>query len=142
MKMIATKSASVPVIQVIASFALAFVFYAITSDTLRETITPGTFTSIIAYMVMLLRPLKMLTNVNAEFQQGMAACVSVFSILDHEKEKDSGTIALNKASGHLSFQHVDFTYKTHDESSNKEQSLKLALSDLSFNLAPGERLHS
>jgi subfamily B ATP-binding cassette protein MsbA len=140
MKMIATKSASVPVIQVIASFALAFVFYAITSDTLRETITPGTFTSIIAYMVMLLRPLKMLTNVNAEFQQGMAACVSIFSILDHEKEKDSGTIALNKASGHLSFQHVDFTYKTHDESSNKEQSLKLALSDLSFNLAPGETL--
>jgi subfamily B ATP-binding cassette protein MsbA len=91
-------------------------------------------------MVMLLRPLKMLTNVNAEFQQGMAACVSIFSILDHEKEKDSGTIALNKASGHLSFQHVDFTYKTHDESSNKEQSLKLALSDLSFNLAPGETL--
>jgi subfamily B ATP-binding cassette protein MsbA len=140
MKMIATKSASVPVIQVIASFALAFVFYAITSDTLRETITPGTFTSIIAYMVMLLRPLKMLTNVNAEFQQGMAACVSIFSILDHEKEKDSGTIALNKASGNLSFQHVDFSYKTHDESSDKKPSLKLALSDLSFNLAPGETL--
>lgn len=140
MKMIATKSASVPIIQVIASFALAFVFYAITSDTLRDTITPGTFTSIIAYMTMLLRPLKMLTNVNAEFQQGMAACTSIFSILDHEKEKDNGTIALNKASGHLTFQHVDFAYDTTATESDENSPPKLVLSDVSFTLAPGETL--
>ena len=140
MKMIATKSASVPIIQVIASFALAFVFYAITSDTLRDTITPGTFTSIIAYMTMLLRPLKMLTNVNAEFQQGMAACTSIFSILDHEKEKDNGTIALNKASGHLTFQHVDFAYDTTATESDENPPPKLVLSDVSFTLAPGETL--
>ena len=140
MKMIATKSASVPIIQVIASFALAFVFYAITSDTLRDTITPGTFTSIIAYMTMLLRPLKMLTNVNAEFQQGMAACTSIFSILDHEKEKDNGTLALNKASGHLTFQHVDFAYDTTATESDDNSPPKLVLSDVSFTLAPGETL--
>ncbi len=140
MKMIATKSASVPIIQVIASFALAFVFYAITSDTLRDTITPGTFTSIIAYMTMLLRPLKMLTNVNAEFQQGMAACTSIFSILDHEKEKDNGTIALNRASGHLTFQHVDFAYDTTATESDDNSPPKLVLSDVSFTLAPGETL--
>jgi len=137
MKMMATKSASVPIIQVIASFALAFVFYAITSDTLGESITPGTFTSVIAYMTMLLRPLKMLTNVNAEFQQGMAACVSIFSILDHEKEKDSGTKTLEKASGALSFNKVNFAYEQTDD--NGQQG-KLALSDLTFDLAPGETL--
>ncbi|KGJ89887.1 lipid A export permease/ATP-binding protein MsbA [Colwellia psychrerythraea] len=142
MKMMATKSASVPIIQVIASFALAFVFYAITSDTLSESITPGTFTSVIAYMTMLLRPLKMLTNVNAEFQQGMAACVSIFSILDHEKEKDTGEQSLDKASGTLSFNHVDFSYDaidTEEDSDGKQQS-KLALSDLCFELSPGETL--
>ncbi|MCP4985346.1 MAG: lipid A export permease/ATP-binding protein MsbA [Colwellia sp.] len=140
MKMMATKSASVPIIQVIASFALAFVFYAITSDTLSESITAGTFASVITYMIMLLRPLKMLTNVNAEFQQGMAACVSIFSILDHEKEKDTGDKQLNKASGTLSFNKVDFTYETADEVNDKEQQGKLALNDLSFDLAPGETL--
>ncbi len=146
MKMMATKAASVPIIQVIASFALAFVFYAITSDTLSESITPGTFTSVIAYMTMLLRPLKMLTNVNAEFQQGMAACVSIFSILDHEKEKDTGDQSITKASGALSFKHVDFAYdvtNSHMNSegnSDSEQQSKLALSDLSFDLAPGETL--
>lgn len=137
MKMIATKSASVPIIQVIASFALAFVFYAITSDTLSESITPGTFTSVIAYMTMLLRPLKMLTNVNAEFQQGMAACVSIFSILDHEKEKDTGDKTLDKASGTLSFNNVSFAYEKADE---HEQQGKLALNNLSFKLSPGETL--
>jgi len=137
MKMMATKSASVPIIQVIASFALAFVFYAITSDSLGESITPGTFTSVIAYMTMLLRPLKMLTNVNAEFQQGMAACVSIFSILDHEKEKDTGTKTLEKASGALSFNKVDFAYEQTDD--NGKQG-KLALSDLTFDLTPGETL--
>ncbi|HBY84331.1 MAG TPA: lipid ABC transporter permease/ATP-binding protein, partial [Colwellia sp.] len=142
MKMRATKSASVPIIQVIASFALAFVFYAITSDTLRESISPGTFVSIITYMTMLLRPLKMLTNVNSEFQQGMAACISIFSILDHEKEKDNGDKKLGRASGHLSFKHVDFSYENNDSvtSSDKEQDTKLALSDLTFDLAPGETL--
>jgi len=137
MKMMATKSASVPIIQVIASFALAFVFYAITSDSLGESITPGTFTSVIAYMTMLLRPLKMLTNVNAEFQQGMAACVSIFSILDHEKEKDTGTKTLEKASGALSFNKVDFAYEQTDDSGKQG---KLALSDLTFDLTPGETL--
>ncbi|WP_171035637.1 lipid A export permease/ATP-binding protein MsbA [Colwellia ponticola] len=142
MKMQATKSASVPIIQVIASFALAFVFYAITSDTLRDSISPGTFVSIITYMTMLLRPLKMLTNVNSELQQGMAACVSIFSILDHEKEKDNGDKALVKASGALSFKHVDFAYAKTDNTSltNDEQGAKLALTDVSFDLQPGETL--
>ncbi len=134
MKMQATKSASVPIIQVIASFALAFVFYAISADTLRDNISPGTFVSVITYMTMLLRPLKMLTNVNSEFQQGMAACVSIFSILDHEKEKDYGNKKLDRASGTLSFKHVDFSYENTDSSSDKEHQSKLALSDLTFDL--------
>ena len=139
MKMQATKSASVPIIQVIASFALAFVFYAITSDTLRDSISPGTFVSVITYMTMLLRPLKMLTNVNSEFQQGMAACVSIFGVLDQEKEKDTGEQTLVKASGALSFKHVDFTYENINVDNNKKE-VKLALNDLTFDLSPGETL--
>ncbi|MCJ8294293.1 MAG: lipid A export permease/ATP-binding protein MsbA [Colwellia sp.] len=139
MKMQATKSASVPIIQVIASFALAFVFYAITSDSLSDNISPGTFVSVITYMTMLLRPLKMLTTVNSEFQQGMAACVSIFAILDHETEKDTGEKNIERASGTLSFNHVNFSYHANGQS-DKGQELKLALNDLTFDLAPGETL--
>ncbi|MBU2870863.1 lipid A export permease/ATP-binding protein MsbA [Colwellia sp. E2M01] len=144
MKMNATKSASVPIIQIIASFALAFVFYAITSEIFKTDISPGTFVSVITYMSMLLRPLKQLTNINSEFQQGMAACISIFSVLDQETEKDKGTLPLERASGALSFKHVDFAYEVakneNDTVKVESPEIKLALNDLTFDLAPGETL--
>lgn len=137
MKLTATKAASVPVIQIIASFALAFVFYAVNSESLRESISAGSFVSVITYMTMLLRPLKMLTNVNSEFQKGMAACVSIYAVLDQKTEKDKGTLVLDKAQGNIEFKHVDFSYGA---VSDKEGDTKWALKDFSCQIKPGETL--
>jgi len=137
MKLTAAKAGSVPVIQIIASFALAFVFYAVNSDSLREGISAGSFVSVITYMTMLLRPLKMLTNVNSEFQKGMAACVSIFAVLDQKTERDEGTLAFEKAQGNIAFKNVDFSYGAVSESI---EDTKWALNDLSFELSPGETL--
>lgn len=137
MKLTAAKAGSVPVIQIIASFALAFVFYAVNSESLRENISAGSFVSVITYMTMLLRPLKMLTNVNSEFQKGMAACVSIFAVLDQKTETDKGTRVFEKAQGNISFKNVDFAYG--DVSENIDET-KWALTDLSFELNPGETL--
>lgn len=135
MKLNAAKAGSVPVIQIIASFALAFVFYAVNSETLRESISAGSFVSVITYMTMLLRPLKMLTNVNSEFQKGMAACVSIFDVLDQKTENDQGTLTLEKAKGNIAFRKVDFCYSDEDVDDTK-----WALKDISFELKPGETL--
>ncbi|MGL1956300.1 MAG: lipid A export permease/ATP-binding protein MsbA [Colwellia sp.] len=143
MKMMATKAVSVPVIQIIASFALAFVFYATTLDSLKDSITPGIFVSVISYMTMLLRPLKLLTNVNSEFQRGMAACVSIFAVLDQETEKDTGTIALEKSQGKIAFKQVDFAYDYDARSQNENESSdspKWALKNLDFELNAGETI--
>ncbi|MDX2370452.1 MAG: lipid A export permease/ATP-binding protein MsbA [Colwellia sp.] len=137
MKLTAAKAASVPVIQIIASFALAFVFYAVNSDSLRESISAGSFVSVITYMTMLLRPLKMLTNVNSEFQKGMAACVSIFAVLDQKTENDQGSLVFDKAQGNITFKNVDFSYGV---VSDKAGDKKWALKDLSFELKPGETL--
>jgi subfamily B ATP-binding cassette protein MsbA len=137
MKLVAAKSASVPVIQIIASFALAFVFYAVNSEALRDSISAGSFVSIITYMVMLLRPLKMLTNVNSEFQRGMAACVSIFSVLDQAKEKDTGCRHLVKAQGNITFKAVNFAYNFDENVSTHP---KWALENVSFELNTGETL--
>ena len=140
MKLVATKAGSVPVIQIIASFALAFVFYAVNSDILRDSISAGSFVSVITYMTMLLRPLKMLTNVNSEFQKGMAACVSIFSVLDKDKEKDIGRKHLTKVQGKIAFKDVNFAY---DYSPSKENDIvknKWALDNISFEVNPGETL--
>ena len=131
MKMVATKSFSVPLIQIIASFALAFVLYVANLESMKASITPGIFITVITCMTMLLRPLKLLTTVNSDFQNGMAACVSIFAVLDQEKEKDTGQQTLVKATGTLAFEQVDFSYNN-DE--------KLALTQLSFTANAGETI--
>lgn len=110
MKMVATKSASVPIIQIIASFALAFVLYMANIDGFIENLTAGVFMGVVTYMTMLLRPLKLLTNVNSEFQKGMAASISIFELLDEDTEKDTGETQLVKANGQLQFKNVSFRY--------------------------------
>lgn len=110
MKMVAASSVSDPIIQFIASLALAFVLYAASFPSVMENLTAGTITVVFSAMIALMRPLKSLTNVNAQFQRGMAACQTLFSILDMEKEKDDGTRVIERAKGYIAFQNVTFFY--------------------------------
>lgn len=131
MKLVAAKSISVPLIQIIASFALAFVLYASSREDLVGELSPGAFTTVVTSMIMMLRPLKLLTTVNSEFQRGMAAAASVFKVLDQKVEQDTGTLDIEKAQGRIEFKHVTFSYQ------NAERT---ALKDLSFVVEPGKTL--
>ena len=113
----------------IASVALAVVLYISSKPNFITDLTPGTFVTVVVAMTMLLKPLKQLTTVNSEFQKGMAACVSIFSVLDNAIEKDTGSKSLDKADGKLAFKNVTFHYP------NKEEA---ALSDMSFTVEPGK----
>lgn len=128
MKMVATRAASVPIIQIIASFALAFIMYIVTTPVM-EDLKAGAFIAVVTYMTMLMNPLKQLTNVNSEFQKGMAACTSIFEVLDQDTERDKGQLSLDRAKGALSFTDVTFQY----EGDEKE-----VLKGISFNAEPGQ----
>jgi len=65
-------------------------------------------------MIALMRPLKSLTNVNAQFQRGMAACQTLFSILDSKQEVDNGSREITRAKGDIEFRNVTFTYPGRD----------------------------
>lgn len=110
MKLVSASSVSDPIIQLIASLALAFVLYAASFPSVMATLTPGTITVVFTSMFGLMRPLKSLTNVNAQFQRGMAACQTLFSILDSEQEVDTGTRVIERARGDVEFRNVTFTY--------------------------------
>ena len=99
MKMVSASSISDPIIQLIASPALAFVLYAASFPSVMDTLTAGTITVVFSSMIALMRPLKSLTNVNAQFQRGMAACQTLFAILDSEQEKTKvrGSLSGRKA---------------------------------------------
>ncbi|MFV9670839.1 lipid A ABC transporter ATP-binding protein/permease MsbA [Pantoea sp. ARC607] len=110
MKMVSATSLSDPIIQLLASSALAFVLYAASFPSVMATLTAGTISAVFSAMLMLMRPLKSLTNVNAQFQRGMAACQTLFTILDTEQEKDEGRRVVKRASGSIEFRDVTFTY--------------------------------
>lgn len=110
MKMVSASSISDPVIQLIASLALAFVLYAASFPGVMETLTAGSITVVFSSMIALMRPLKSLTNVNAQFQRGMAACQTLFAILDTCQEKDEGTRIIGRATGDITFRDVTFSY--------------------------------
>lgn len=110
MKLVSASSISDPIIQLIASLALAFVLYAASFPGVMETLTAGTITVVFSSMIALMRPLKSLTNVNAQFQRGMAACQTLFSILDSEQEVDQGSRSIERAKGDIEFRNVTFSY--------------------------------
>lgn len=114
MKLVSASSISDPIIQLIASLALAFILYAASFPSVMQTLTAGTITVVFSSMIALMRPLKSLTNVNAQFQRGMAACQTLFSILDSEQEVDSGSRTIDRAKGDVEFRHVTFTYPGRD----------------------------
>ncbi|ANC42520.1 MAG: lipid A ABC transporter ATP-binding protein/permease MsbA [Hafnia alvei] len=125
MKMVAASSVSDPVIQLIASFALAFVLYAASIPSVMETLSAGTITVVFSSMIALMRPLKSLTNVNAKFQRGMAACQTLFAILDLEQEKDTGKLEVKRAKGDVEFRDVTFSYNNKGAPALKNVSFKI-----------------
>nr|WP_282490144.1 lipid A ABC transporter ATP-binding protein/permease MsbA [Providencia alcalifaciens] len=129
MKMVSASAISDPIVQMIASFALAFVLYAASFPEIKDQLSPGTIGVVFSSMFALMRPLKSLTNVNAQFQRGMAACQTLFAILDTEKEKDEGTKVLSDVKGDIEFDSVTFTYQTKEHP---------ALEDVSFTLPAGK----
>ena len=131
MKLIVARILSVSSIQVIASIALAVVLYISSMPNMVEHLTPGVFTNVVVCMTMLLKPLKQLTTVNSEFQRGMAACVSIFEVLDHQIEQNKGKVELERAKGEIVFDDVTFTYP------GKESP---ALKNMSFNVNAGQTI--
>ncbi|MDC0602656.1 lipid A export permease/ATP-binding protein MsbA [Aliiglaciecola sp.] len=110
MKLIVARILSVASIQVIASISLAVVLYISSLPYMVEKLTPGIFATVVFSMIMLLKPLKQLTTVNSEFQRGMAACASVFEVIDQKIEDDSGTQKIERLQGDIAFNDVTFSY--------------------------------
>ncbi|MCL1037689.1 lipid A export permease/ATP-binding protein MsbA [Shewanella corallii] len=131
MKLAVAQAISQPTIMIIGSFALAFVLYAASLDSMKTELTAGTFATILGAMLAMLQPIKNLTRVNAEFQRGIAACTAVFELLDTEPEPDFGTHKADRVKGLLQFQDVSFRYPEQD---------RLALEHIDFEVKPGETL--
>ena len=118
-----------PVTHLLAACAVAIIVYIALEQSISARATMGEFASFMTAMVMLLAPLKHITEINAPLQRGLAAAESVFGLIDTPIERDEGTRELGRARGEVEFQDVSFTYPTRTEP---------ALNGVSFSARPGE----
>ncbi|WP_232351088.1 lipid A ABC transporter ATP-binding protein/permease MsbA [Gilliamella sp. M0320] len=129
MRLVSISALSTPIVQLIISFAIAFVLLMASNPDLN--ITPGQFTVVFSSLVALMQPIKSLTSVNADFQKGMAACQTLFSIFDQPIEKNNGNLTIERVKGNIEFKHVSFTYETRQEP---------ALRDINFTVEHGKTI--
>lgn len=118
-----------PLVQFFVAVALAIIMAIALQQAANDKSTVGSFMSLITAMLMLLTPLKRLTDINAPIQRGLAAAESVFSLVDEKTELDDGTETLGRANGLIEFDNVTFTYPGVDQA---------ALHGVSFTIRPGE----
>lgn len=131
MRQTVAAAASMPMVQLLGSLALATIVYiAIRQSSAGET-TIGAFVSFITAMLMLLAPMRRLTDINVPLQRGLAAAESVFGLLDEPPEIDHGTRSLGRVAGAIEFERVSFSYPARTNA---------ALESVSFRVQPGERV--
>ena len=129
MRQTIASSLTTPITHVLAAIALAIIVYVALADALATRTTVGEFASIITAMLMLLPPLKRLTEISSPLQRGLAAAESVFGLIDNPVEEDRGSLVLQRARGEVKYENVEFTYATRSEA---------ALAGIDLHIRPGE----
>ena len=110
MKLLRTKAIGDALTIFVASLGVAGVVYVATLNEVKGSMSVGDFSGFITAMVLLMTPLKRLTNVNAMIQRGIAAASSIFSLLDEGNELDLGIKDAGRLNGSVSFKDVTFAY--------------------------------
>ena len=129
MKQTMAVAANVPIVQLIAALATAIVIYHVMGQVRADETTVGGFVSYLAALLMLTSPIKRLTSIMEHLQRGLAACESVFGLIDQEPEIDGGTVELSAIRGEITFDGVSFKYPGTDV---------YALEDIDLTIQPGE----
>jgi subfamily B ATP-binding cassette protein MsbA len=131
MKHAAAAAGTVPVTQLFVAGAIAIIIYFAAGQALAGGIELAGFLGFITATGMLLQPLKRLTGINEQLQKGLAACESVFGLIDERPEEDHGTVTLERARGAIRFEDVTLAYPG---------ASRPALDRVSLEIAPGETL--
>jgi subfamily B ATP-binding cassette protein MsbA len=114
LKLIRVRSMGVAVTQVVFGFGIALVIFIAGKQSIEGVLTPGQFISFFSAMMLMLQPVRRITNVNATLQRGVAGADSLFSVIDEEDEIDTGTREIQRVRGRVSFDSVEFSYRNAD----------------------------
>lgn len=109
MRATVAESAITPLVQLLASLSVALIIaLALHSDAHNQT-TAGEFMSFLTALLMLLPPIKRLTDITSTIQKGLASAEIIFGILDEPQERTSPS-SNDVLSGDITFSSVHYAY--------------------------------
>lgn len=124
------RSASHPIMEILGGIAIISVIAYGGLQIMRHSRTMGEFISFIMALLFTYEPLKRLSNLNTNFQEGIAAANRVFSFLELKpKIHDFSSSTISSLSGTLDFKKVSFSY---------QEGTDCVLKDLTFSINSGE----
>ncbi|MEO1889223.1 MAG: lipid A export permease/ATP-binding protein MsbA, partial [Cycloclasticus sp.] len=126
MKMVQTGAINTPILQLIVSSALALMIYL--ALLLMTDASPGEFVAYITAAGLMPKPIRQLSEVNANIQKGIAGAESIFEVLDTDTEEDLGSHTADQVKGHIQIKNMSFTYPG---------TTKAVLKDINIDMKPG-----
>jgi subfamily B ATP-binding cassette protein MsbA len=123
------KAFSHPLMELLGGIGVAVIIWVGGYSVIRGELTPGTFFSFMTALLMLYAPIRDLSKINLEIQEGLAAATRVYELLDTPSEikEEEGAIPLPPISRKIDFQKITFKY---DE--------EIVLKDISLHVKIGE----
>ena len=130
LKRVKIRALTHPLMELIGGVVVALIIWVGGYSVVRGDLTPGTFFSFMTALLMLYAPVRDLSKVNLEIQEGLAAAARVYELLDiaPEIKDEEGAIPLPLISKGIDFQKVTFKYGT--EAVLKEISLHVKVGEV------------
>ena len=126
----ATASAAVtPMTHMMSAIALSSVICVALLQGSSE-VSAGEFASYITAMLMLIAPVKRLSDIASPVTRGLAAMERALDLIVKTPAEPSGSFAMARAKGHIEFQSVTVRYR--------DDETRSALNQVSLTVAPGE----
>ena len=112
MKAVKVKSMSSPVMELLGGIGITFIIWYGGSKVITETSTPGTFFSFMAALIMLYAPVKRISPLNNIIQEGLAAAVRIYDIVDTDSDimERGDAVDLEPKHHAVVFRNVSFKY--------------------------------
>jgi ATP-binding cassette subfamily B protein len=136
-----------PVVDIIASAALALVIWFGGTEAMREAVTIGTLIAFVQYVRMFFEPVRNLSDQLNSIQAAFAASERVFDLLDDDQslaEPETPTrLPDGRAQGRIAFENVWFAYErlpADEAAGGAEPDWNWVLRDVSFTCEPGQTL--
>jgi ATP-binding cassette, subfamily B, multidrug efflux pump len=122
-----------PLVEVLASFAMAFVVWYGGARALMDGVTFGVLLAFIQYVRQFFNPIRGLSEKYNTLQSALASSERIFNVLDTQNEvtETLNPVPLAEIEGKIEFDHVNFRYNEEGE---------LVIRDVSFYANPGELL--